>query len=87
MPQSKCPDLSEILPPILVHLMPYRLSTKQILYINHYETPCSVNKDMEERIFGQQNLALIKLIRSKLLISGVIISKSHINPIYKVPVV
>ena len=28
---SKCPDLSEILPPILVHIMPYRPSTKQLL--------------------------------------------------------
>ena len=37
---SKCPDLSEILPALLAHLMPYRLSTKKMLYVNHYETPC-----------------------------------------------
>ena len=39
---SKCPDLSEILQPILAHIMPYRPSTKQILYVNHYETPCTI---------------------------------------------
>ena len=38
---SKCPDLSQILPPVLVHIMPYRPSTKQILY-----TPCTVQVDM-----------------------------------------
>ena len=39
---SKCPALSEILPPILAHIMPYRPSTKQILYLNHFESSCTL---------------------------------------------
>ena len=42
---SKCLDLSEMLPPILVHIMPYRPSTKEILYVNHYESPCTTTTD------------------------------------------
>ena len=33
---SKCPDLCEILLPIFAHIMPYRPSTKQILYLMMY---------------------------------------------------
>ena len=39
---SICPDLGKNLQPILAHIKPYRLSTTQRLYVNHYETPCLV---------------------------------------------
>jgi len=42
----KCPDLSEILPPIFAQIMYNRPSTKQILYVNNYETPCSSKTDL-----------------------------------------
>ena len=46
---SKRPDLSEILPPTLAHVMPFRPRTKQILLINHYETPCSKNMHFKQQ--------------------------------------
>ena len=62
---SKCPDLSDILPPILAHLMPYRLSTKHLLYINLYETPC-INKNLRKFYYspGQIKYLWMKRLES-----------------------
>ena len=52
--KSKYPDLSKILPPILDHIKPYRPSTKQLLYVNHYETPCTSIKSFDLLFFQKE---------------------------------
>ena len=41
---SKCPNQRNIFPPFFVHRMFSSLSNKLILYLLHYQTPCSINE-------------------------------------------